>query len=187
MVFFTKILALFPLIGLVFASGLYAGDRAASADGKWTALADHKPFQLVILSNDDQGIARTFDIIGKDGTPSRIEGVYTDPTRENFIVTLRDVAEYWLIATNPNAPPVYEGFVHSREAGMIEAIASSQGLFARRRVELSAPLSDLKISPDYRTFTGLTPDGSHRVIVNLNVNREIGRFAVAAGDNGRRN
>ncbi len=141
----------------------------------------------MILSNDDQGIARTFDIIGKDGTPSRIEGVYTDPTRENFIVTLRDVAEYWLIATNPNAPPVYEGFVHSREAGMVEAIASSQGLFARKRVELSAPLSELIFSSDYRTATGFKNGGKLAVIVNLNVNREIGRFSVAAGDNGRRN
>lgn len=163
---------------LFLASGVLAGETAISMDGKWLALANNQPYKLVIMSRENNDVVRVFEVEGRHGDRSRVEGVYADPTRNNFIVTLRDVAEYWLIATDPNAPPVYDGFVHSREPGMVEGFISSQGLFARRRVEISTPLSELVFSSDYRTFTGLTPDGISRTIVNLNVNREIGSHRV---------
>lgn len=160
--------------GSLFAPGLLAGDFATSKDGKWLAIANRQPFQLTILSTADQSIARVFDIAAKDGTKSRVEGVYTDPVRDNFIVTLRDAPEFWLIATDPDAPPVYDGFVHSREKGMVEALASSEGLFSKQRFELSAPIGSLEFSTDYRTATGLVMGIDHAVVINLNVNHEIG-------------
>lgn len=87
-----------------------------------------------------------------------------------------DASEYWLIATDPNAPPVYEGFIHSNEKGMMEALASSEGLFARRRIEIPEPISDLKFSSDYRTMTGFTAGNTYAVVVNLNANRVINRI-----------
>jgi hypothetical protein len=62
----------------------------------------------------------------------------------------------------------------SAELSLNEAIASSEGLFARRRIEISEPISDLVFSPDYRSMTGNIPGNDIRVIINLNVNREIG-------------
>jgi hypothetical protein len=166
--------ALMIFLMVFFPTVTLADDTALSPDGKWLADATYQPYKLAIFSTADQTMVKVFDIAGKDGTPSRIEGVYTDPTRDNFIVTLQDVPEYWLIATDPDAPPVYEGFVHSNEKNMKEALASSEGLFARRRIEISEPIGDLVFSPDYRSLTGDILEKNYEVIINLNVNREIG-------------
>ena len=84
--------------------------------------------------------------------------------------------EIWEIATDPEAPPVYEGLVHSHEKGMVEALASSEGLFALRRIAVSEPLDDFFFSPDYRNLIGSSRDGRTGVVVNLTVGREIARI-----------
>ena len=162
------------ILMVFFPMATMADETALSPDGKWLADLTYQPYKLTIFSTADQAIVKVFDIAGKEGAPSRIEGVYVDPTRDNFIITLLDVPEYWLIATDPNAPPVYEGFVHSNEKGMKEALASSEGLFARRRIEISEPIGDLKFSHDHRTMTGRVGAETYEVIINLNVNREVG-------------
>ncbi len=166
-----KLLLIFLLFALPAAAT--AAEGALSADGKWRAVLE-RPDRLVIYATGDGAVARVFEGQSRDGTPSRFEGVYTDPTRRHFIVPLLDVPEYWLIATDPNAPPVYEGFVHSREPGMIEALPSSQGLFARERVLVDHILTRLSFSGDYREMQALTPDGKQRITVNLYVDREVG-------------
>lgn len=163
------------LLGALFflPTMVQAGDSALSHDAKWLAIANHAPNQLAIQSVETGDIVKVFDMVGRDGTLSGVEGVYTDPKRRLFLVTLRDVPEYWLIATDPSAPPVYEGFVHSQEAGMIEALPSSEGLFARRRVILEQPIMRLTFSQDMREMTATTLDGLFQVTYNLNVNRQI--------------
>ncbi|HGG05567.1 MAG TPA: hypothetical protein ENK28_08915 [Aliiroseovarius sp.] len=162
------------LILLCAPIALAAAETAVSADGKWQAALDPAG-QLLITSTETGQVARTFNAVAIDDTPTRFEGVYFDPKRRHFVLPLVAAPEYWLIATDPNAPPVYEGFVHSREPGMVEGIVSSQGLFARRRVVLESgnPLTQLEFSQDFREMTGLSVDGHTRVTVNLYVNREI--------------
>jgi len=155
-----------------------AGEMARSADGKWLAIANAEPYVLTIISTETNMVARRFEMVGRGGTHSEIEGVYTDPTRRNFIVTLRDVPEFWLISTDPNAPPVFEGFVHNNENGMTEGLASSEGLFALKKFQLETMIGDLVFSPDYRTATGLRPNKRSAVVINLNVNREISEYAL---------
>ncbi len=162
---------------LVLAPLALAGDVAVSGDGTWRAVIG-PPDRLVIHARDGT-VARSFAAVSRDGAPAAFEGVYFDRKRRHFILPLQGVAEYWLIATDPQAPPVYEGFVHSREAGMIEALPSSQGLFARRRVLIEHALSGLEFSPDMREMTGLSADGRLLVTVNLNVNREVAWEPVA--------
>ena len=164
-------LRLFFLL-LVLAQPVQAGQVALSGDGNWRAELQ-APDRLVIVATSDDTIAAVFEARARDGSPARFEGVYTDPKRRHFIVPLLGAPEYWLIATDPDAPPVYEGFVYSREAGMIEALPSSEGLFARRRVLIEHQLGRLEFTPDYLEMTGLTADGKLRVTVNLYVNREV--------------
>ncbi len=171
---------LLPLLLLPIAAS--GGETAVSPDSKWLAVAHSAQHELVILSTQDQQVVRVFDIAGKDGQPSGIAGVYTDPTRDQFMVVLSDAPEYWLIATDPNAPPVFEGFVHNNENGMTEALASSEGLFARRRIILSLPVSAVEFAPDYRTMTAQRSPGC-AVVINLNVNREIALVSDQAGCN----
>jgi hypothetical protein len=118
-------------------------------------------------------------VVDKDGTPSRVSAVYQAPERKSFILALKDAPEIWEVATDPDAPPVYEGFVHSREAGMVEGLASSEGLFARRRILTAEPIDDFFFTPDYRFLIGAARDGARGVVVNLNVGREIAELPLS--------
>jgi len=159
-------------------AGLNSRNIAISADGKWLAVANYLPRKLTILSTADLSVAQIFDVADRAGTPSRVSAVYQAPNRNSFILALKDVAEIWEIATDPNAPPVHAGFVHSHESGMVEALASSQGLFAQRRIAVSQPIDDFFFDPDYRNLIGASRDGAKGVVVNLTVGREIAELPL---------
>lgn len=159
-------------------AGLNSRNIAISADGKWVAVANYLPESLTILSTDDLSVARSFDVASRDGRHSRVSAVYQAPQRDSFILALKDAPEIWEIATDPDADPVYEGFVHSREKDMVEAIPSSEGLFARRRIETAEPIDDFFFTPDYRFLVGAARDGARGVVVNLNVGREIAELPL---------
>ncbi len=159
-------------------AGLNARNIAISKDGRWLAVANYLPRTLTILATDDLSVARLFDVADKAGTPSRVSAVYQAPPRDSFILALKDVAEIWEIATDPNAAPVHEGFVHSYEKGMEEALSQQRGLFARRRIAVSQPLDDFFFDPPYRNLIGASRDGGRGVVVNLLVGREIAELPL---------
>jgi hypothetical protein len=159
-------------------AGLNSRNIAMSADGKHLAVANYLPMTLSLLSTEDLSVERVMPVVGKDGTPSRVSAVYQAPQRQSFILALKDTPEIWEVATDPEAEPVYEGFVHSREKGMIEAIASSEGLFARRRIEITEPLDDFFFTDDYRHLIGAARNTERGVVVNLNVGREVAELPL---------
>ena len=106
-----------------------------------------------------------------------MSAVYQARPRDSFIAAMKDVPEIWEIATDPNAPPVYPGLVHSHEKGMIEALPSSQGLFALRRIEVPEPLDDFFFDPPYRNLVGSAREGK-AVVVNLTVGRDIKQLTL---------
>ena len=118
-------------------AGINSRNIAISRDGKHIAVANYLPHTLVMLSTDDLSVEKIFEARDKKGNSSRVSAVYQAPPRDSFIAALKDVPEIWEIATDPNAPPVYPGLVHSHEKGMVEALPSSQGLFALRRIEVA--------------------------------------------------
>jgi len=154
-------------------AGLNSRNIAMSHDGQWLAVANYLPGTLTILATDDLSVARIFTVVSRSGQHSRVSAVYQAPQRMSFILALKDAPEIWEIATDPDADPVYEGFVHSNEKNMIEALPSSEGLFARRRIETAEPIDDFFFTPDYRFLVGAARDGARGVVVNLNVGREI--------------
>ncbi|MEQ1715621.1 MAG: cytochrome D1 domain-containing protein [Hyphomicrobium sp.] len=159
-------------------AGLNSRNIAMSKDGKWLAVANYLPHTLTILSTGDLAVEKIFDVADAKGVTSRVSAVYQAPTRDSFILALKDVPEIWEITTNPNAEPVFEGFVHSHEKGMKEALASSAGLFARRRIAVSQPLDDFFFDPGYRHLIGAAREGGKAVVVNLIVGREIAELAL---------
>jgi len=154
-------------------AGLNSRNIAISHDGKWLAVANYLPMTLTILDTSELSVKKIIPVAGKDGTPSRVSAVYQAPPRKSFILALKDVPEIWEVATDPEAGPVFEGFVHSYEKGMKEALPSSEGLFARRRIMLSEPLDDFFFTDDYRDLMGAARSSGRGVVVNLNVGREI--------------
>ena len=153
-------------------AGINARNIAISRDGKHVAVANYLPRTLVMLSAEDLSVEKIFDVKDKNGNPSRVSAVYQARPRDSFIAALKDVPEIWEIATDPNAPPVYSGLVHSHEKGMVEALPSSQGLFALRRIETAEPLDDFFFDPPYRNLIGSAREG-RAVVVNLVVGRDI--------------
>ncbi|NRG18211.1 c-type cytochrome [Rhizobiales bacterium] len=159
-------------------AAINARNIAISKDGRHLAVANYLPHSLVVLSTDDLSVEKIFEAEDRKGNSSRVSAVYQAPERDSFIVALKDVAEIWEIATDPNAKPVYTGFVHSHEKGMVEALAVEKGLFARRRIEVSEPLDDFFFDPGYRNLIGSARDGGTGVVVNLIVGREIARLPL---------
>lgn len=156
-------------------AGINSRNIAISRDGKHIAVANYLPRTLVMLSAEDLSVEKVFDVRDKKGNPSRVSAVYQARPRDSFIAALKDVPEIWEIATDPNAPPVYAGLVHSHEKGMVEALPSSQGLFALRRIETPEPLDDFFFDPPYRNLIGSAREG-RAVVVNLVVGRDIKRL-----------
>ena len=107
-----------------------------------------------------------------------MSAVYQAPTRNSFVLALKDVPEIWEISTDPNAKPVYDGFVHSHEQGMVEALPAAQGLFARRRIIVDQPLDDFFFDPEYRNLIGTSREGDRGVVVNLIVGKQIAELPL---------
>jgi cytochrome c553 len=159
-------------------AGINSRNIALSRDGKHIAIANYLPHSLVILSSDDLSVEKIFEAKDKKGQSSRVSAVYQARPRDSFIAALKDVPEIWEIATDPNAPPVYSGLVHSHEKGMVEALPSSQGLFALRRIEIPEPLDDFFFDPPYRNLVGSAREGKSAIVVNLTVGRDIKRLEL---------
>jgi WD40 repeat protein len=153
-------------------AGINSRNIALSRDGRHVAVANYLPHSLVILSSDDLSVQKIFEVRDRNGNSSRVSAVYQARPRDSFVAALKDVPEIWEIATDPAAPPVFTGLVHSHEKGMVEALASSQGLFALRRIEVPEPLDDFFFDPPYRNLIGSARDGK-AIVVNLNVGRDI--------------
>ena len=154
-------------------AGLNSRNIAMSADGKWLAVANYLPATLTILSTLDLCVKTVIAVAGRDGRPSRGAAVYQAPQRKAFVLALKDVAEIWGISTEGDSGPDTDGFVHSIESGMEAALGGEQGLFARRRIAVSAPLGDFFFSPDDRNLIGTNRGAKTGVVVNLDVGREI--------------
>lgn len=159
-------------------AGINSRNIAISRDGKHIAVANYLPRTLVILSTNDLSIEKIFEVRDRNGNSSRVSAVYQAPPRDSFIAALKDVPEIWEIATDPNAPPVYAGLVHSHEKGMIEGLPASQGLFALRRIETPEPLDDFFFDPPYRNLIG-SARNSKAIVVNLTVGRDIKQLDMA--------
>jgi WD40 repeat protein len=159
-------------------AGLNSRNIAMSKDGQWLAVANYLPHTLTILSAADLSVARIFDVADREGKTSRVSAVYQAPTRNSFVLALKDVPEIWEISTDPDAKPVYEGFVHSHEQGMVEALPAAQGLFARRRIIVDQPLDDFFFDPEYRNLIGTSREGDRGVVVNLIVGKQIAELPL---------
>lgn len=153
-------------------AGINSRNIAISRDGKHIAVANYLPHTLVMLSTDDLSVEKIFEARDRNGHSSRVSAVYQAPPRDSFIAALKDVPEIWEISTDPNAPPVHSGFVHSHEKGMVEALPSSHGLFALRRIDTPEPLDDFFFDPPYRNLIG-SGRGDKAIVVNLTVGRDI--------------
>ena len=171
-------------------AGLNTRNAAVSGDGRYVMVGNYLPHSVVLL-DENLELVKVIPAASRDGATSRVSAVYDAAPRRSFVVALKDVAEIWEVATDPNAEPVYGAFVHSRQPGLEEGVPESPGgLFARRRIAVSEPLDDFYFDPSYHNLLGASRDGSNAVVVNLDVRKPIARVGarptLANGDTGAR-
>lgn len=153
-------------------AGINSRNIAISHDGNYLAVANYLPHTLVILDAptlSPLGVLEVKDIWKKKS--SRVSAVYQAPTRQSFVVALKDLPEVWEVAYSDPPPKIF-GFVHSHEKGMEESLAKPDR-FPIRRTEVEQPLDDFFFDPSYAYVIGASRDGKKAVVVNLDVRRPI--------------
>lgn len=150
-------------------AGINARNAAVSSDGRYVAVANYLPGNLVIFDADLK-LQKVIDGRNLKGdASSRLSAVYDAAPRKSFIVGLKDLPEIWEVSYDPAAQPFYEGYVHDYKMG--EALPTPGFLNARRTV-LDVPLDDFFFTQDYANVVGASREGRGQV-VNLDVRRAI--------------
>jgi len=118
------------------------------------------------------------DLAGKQS--SRVSAVYDAAPRKSFVVALKDLPELWEISYDPQAAPIYDGYVHDYKMG--EGIALP-GFLNPRRTALEDILDDFYFDDSYTNVFGASrpkegaTEGRGQV-VNLAVRRKIADLAL---------
>lgn len=168
-------------------AGLNMRNVAVSGDGRWVMAANYFPHTVVLL-DAQLNLVKTFAATALDGRggSSRVSAVYDAAPRRSFVVALKDLPELWEISYDPQAEPVFDGYVHDYKMG--EGIAKP-GFQNIRRIRLDEPLDDFFFDPSYRHALGATrpraaaADGAAAPataqVVNLDVRRKIADLPLA--------
>lgn len=152
-------------------AGINTRNIAISGDGRYIAVANYLPQNLVILSAGDLSPLRIIPARNLQGRESRVSAVYAAEPRNSFVVALKDVPEMWEVSYDDNPPARFAGLVHSFEKNMEEG--AEVGRFPVRHIELSQPLDDFFFDQEYRHVFGSSRDGDKAIVVHMDVGREI--------------
>ncbi|MCK5274716.1 MAG: c-type cytochrome [Alphaproteobacteria bacterium] len=152
-------------------AGINTRNIAVSGDGRYVAVANYLPHNLVMLDAVDLKPIKIIPIKSLQGKSSRVSAVYTAYPRNSFVVALKDVPEMWEVSYEDKPPARFAGFVHSFEKDHEEGTEAGQ--FPVRRIELSGPLDDFFFDQAYRHVFGASRGGAQAVVINMDVGREI--------------
>lgn len=155
-------------------AGINTRNVAVSSDGKWVMVGNYLPHSVVLL-DADLNFVKTIPASTLDGKQSsRVSAVYDAQPRKSFVVALKDVPELWEISYDPQAAPIYNGYVHDYK--MKEAL-ETPGFLNPRRTLLAEVLDDFFFDDKYAHVMGATRPDSQGMgkgqVVNLDVRRKI--------------
>lgn len=149
---------------------------AVSADGRWSLAGDGAQLQLQGPAAADvrRYVARSLD--GRE--QGRVRQVLHLAARRSFVVAFDGLAELWEISLDPQAEPIYNGFVHDYKMG--EGIAEP-GFLGVRRTRLPEPLTALAPEVIGGFVLGRGADVQGQAVLHLlqlDVRKAIARFLV---------
>ncbi|MCP5368227.1 MAG: c-type cytochrome [Hyphomicrobiales bacterium] len=159
-------------------AGINTRNIAVSSDGKWVAVGNFLPHTIVILDAAELTPHKIIPVSDGKGRSSRVSAVYNAPPRKSFIAALKDFKEVWELSYDPDAQPVYPGFVHNYREGQVEGIAPEPQPFARRRIKLADYMDDFFFDPDYIDIIGASRDGHGGAVYNLDARRKVADLAL---------
>lgn len=136
-------------------AGLNTRNMAVSDDGRWAVVGNYLPGGLVILDAQDLSLVRAIPTIGLDQTPSRVSAVYTAPTRESFIVALKDTPEVWELSYRDGQTPVDV-----------------------RRIAVDDLLDDFSFTPDHRHLIASSRKAGGGQVIDLDSGKSVTGVAL---------
>lgn len=153
-------------------AGLNSRNIAMSGDGKWLAVANYLPNTLTILSTDDLSVAEVHEVVGKDGTPSRVSAVYQAPPRDSFVLALKDVPEIWEVSysKNPDMGIYAAGFTHDWR---IEGPTKQDTPFPIRKITTPDFLDDFFFDQKYEHIMGASRKGEDGLVIDLVIGQKV--------------
>ncbi|MCP5036695.1 MAG: cytochrome C oxidase Cbb3 [Rhodobacteraceae bacterium] len=154
-------------------AGLKAQSMAISADGKWLAVANDLPNTLSILSTGDLSVGTLYEVTG-DETPSLVSGVHTNPTRESFVLALKDVPAIWEVFYGPNPPTI--SFTHDWR---IEGPVAQTNPFPIRKITRAGILGDFGFDSSYEYIIGATGPGDGVMVVDLVIGQKVAELDLS--------
>ena len=162
-------------------AGLNMRNVAVSGDGKFVMAANTLPRTLALF-DASLNLVKSYPATTLDGkAASRVSAVYDAAPRRSFVVALKDIPELWEISYEPQAEPIFDGYVHDYKMG--EAIAKP-GYLGVRRTPLDEPLDDFFFDQSYRNVLGATRPKTENgaataQVVNLDARRKIADLPIA--------
>ncbi len=160
-------------------AGINTRNIAVSSDGAWVAVGNYLPHSIVILHAEDLTPERVIPVEDGDGNSSRVSAVYNAPPRQSFIVALKDIKEIWELSYDPEAEPIYGGFVHNYRRGEEEGVVVAEQPFGVRRIALEDYLDDFFFDPSYAEVIGAARDAKNGQVVNLDARRKVADLDLA--------
>ncbi|GAB6043872.1 cytochrome D1 domain-containing protein [Endothiovibrio diazotrophicus] len=160
-------------------AGINTRNLAVSADGRYVMVANYLPHTLVLLDAAELKPLKIIDVVGADGTSSRVSAVYTAAPRQSFVAALKDVPEVWEIPYTAGAPalPVYRGPMHDYRAESGEAPATDDSTFPIRRIATPTYIDDFFFDPSYNLLFGSSRDG-RGMVLSLIVGKVVGKLEI---------
>ncbi len=116
----------------VFKAGINSRSIAVSHDDKLVAVANYLPSNIIFFDSADLKPVHKIDLPGKAG------GFYTAPGLSGFIISFREIAEFWIIRPGDN--------------------------YSIEKIALPAPFEDFSISPANPYIIG-TKRGSDKLYI----------------------
>ena len=155
-------------------AGINTRNIATSSDGRWIAVGNYLPHNVVILNAEDLTLHKVIPVEDGKGQTSRVSAVYNAPPRNSFIVALKDFQEVWELSYDPEADPVTAGFAHNNRVGVEnEAIVIEEQPFARKRMKVDSYLDDFFFDPYYAEVIGASRGGKGGSVYNLDGGKKI--------------
>jgi mono/diheme cytochrome c family protein len=152
-------------------AGINTRNLAVSGDGRYVAVANYLPHNLVILDARDLLPIKLIPVQDDTGKTSRVSAVYAAPPRQSFVAALKDIPEVWEILVADDPLPVYNGPMHDYRMG--EGTAREPGPFPVRRTKLDGFLDDFFFNQSYQILIGAARDGNKGQAINLDVRQRI--------------
>jgi len=152
-------------------AGINTRNLAVSGDGRYVAVANYLPHNLVILDARDLLPIKLIPVQDDTGKTSRVSAVYAAPPRQSFVAALKDIPEVWEIMVADDPLPVYNGPMHDYRMG--EGTAREPGPFPVRRTKLDGFLDDFFLNQSYQILIGAARDGNKGQAINLDVRQRI--------------